>query len=168
MSRRREGNSTASEVIGTFLHFRFFQAILQPTVPSSHRITATGCSRPYPTSKNLPVVFYTWTVNVVVLSLDSDWYFLDSRHIIRSRQYPAHTYALGFFGLPAALAAQVLLPCVQGQADGIASVINRGGAQVDVGYANVVEIKMLEIPTSGREDRRHRHLPYWLRNRPRR
>jgi hypothetical protein len=56
------------------------------------------------------------------------------------------------------LAVQVLLPCVQGQADGIASLINRRGARVEVGCANVVEIEMLEIPTSGREDRRHRHL----------
>jgi hypothetical protein len=56
-----------------------------------------------------------------------------------------------------ALAAHVL-SCVQGQADGIASVINRGGARVEVGCANVVEIEMLGTATSGREDRHHRHL----------
>jgi hypothetical protein len=65
-------------------------------------------------------------VNVVVISLDSDGYFHDSRCNIRNRQYPAHAYALVFFELPVALAAYVLLPCVQGQADGIASVVNRG------------------------------------------
>jgi hypothetical protein len=48
-----------------------------------------------------------------------------------------------------ALAAQVPLPCIQGQADGIASVINRGGAQVEVGCVNVVEIEMPETPISG-------------------
>ena len=58
-----------------------------------------------------------------------------------------------------ALAAQVLLPRVQGQADGVVSVMNRGGARVEMGCANVVEIEVLETPTSGREDRRHRHLP---------
>jgi len=103
--RQRGSNSTASEVIGTFLHFRFF-----------------------------------------------------SRHNIRGRQYPAHAYALVFFELPVALTAQVILPCVLGQGDGIAPVTNRG-ARVEVGCANVVEIEMSETPTSGRKDRRHRHLP---------
>ena len=50
----------------------------------------------------------------------------------------------GFFELPVALGAQVLLPHVQDQAGGIASVtINRGDAPIAVGR----EIEMLEIPT---------------------
>jgi len=44
-----------------------------------------------------------------------------------------------------------LLSCVQDHAGVIASVINRGGARVEVGHMKV-EIEMVEIPTSGRED----------------
>ena len=54
-----------------------------------------------------------------------------------------------------ALAAQaLLLPRVQDRAGGIASVLNRGEAQVRVGR---VEIEKREIPMLGRDE--YRHLP---------
>ena len=55
-----------------------------------------------------------------------------------------------------ALAVQALLPRVQDQVGGIASVtINRGGARAEAGR----EIEMLEIPMLGREHRRLRDGP---------
>jgi len=66
------------------------------------------------------------------------------RTVLLPQPTPITPIRIGFFGLPAALAAQArLLPRVQDQAGGIASVaINRGEAPVEVGR----EIEMLEIP----------------------
>ena len=65
---------------------------------------------------------------------------------------PLNTHIpIGFFELPVVLAAQaLLLPRVQDQAGGIASVPSRGEARVAIEPTNGVEIEMLEMPVSDR------------------
>jgi len=88
-------------------------------------------------------------MDVIVLSLNFERYFLRSRH-------PTPVYASVFFELPVVLAAQALLPRVQDQAgESVLVTINIGEARVEVGR----EIERLKIPMFGREPHRLRDGP---------
>ena len=149
--RRRGTSSTPSEIIGRlfFLLFNFF---------SSHFLIYHSFHQPNRNHKMPPTVLLVQEPPCRLLRVNYQHHrrIPQLRTVLPPQQTPIIRIPIGFFELPVALAVQALLPRVQDQVGGIASVtINRGGARAEAGR----EIEMLEIPMLGREHRRLRDGP---------